>query len=193
MRDLDRFREITEPALVEAGEALVEAQSLEEAFSILTRSARDCLGDREARARPGALKAGEHQFFVSGVFMVRPGARGHVLVAEHGFPPEQHRLRIPIDIGHPGRVWAEQKPLLLANTDDHDDFKQILQTARMGSALYAPLFQRRNMVGQIIAAAQARNTFEFADLEVLCGFATFASLAYVAHDGAKFLESLEFN
>tara|TARA_Y100000588_G_scaffold339631_1_gene382490 strand:- start:2520 stop:2984 length:465 start_codon:yes stop_codon:yes gene_type:complete len=117
------------------------------------------LGDPDAQKRPGALKTGEHQFSVAGFFMHLPKERASILVAEDGFPKEQHRLRIPDDLGHPGWVVKNQKPLLLANTDEHSDFKQILKTARMGSAMYTPLVQEGNFVGQFITASQARHTY----------------------------------
>ena len=150
-----------------------------------------CWGDRQAHHRAGALKPGEQQFFVTGVFLVTPTADSHLLVAERGFPPEQHRLRIPIDTGHPGLVYRRQRPLILANTDEHTDFKQILRTARMGSAMFAPMCWRGQMAGQLIMAAQARHTFEPADLDdVLMAFASLAAALYAAHNGAAWLQSL---
>jgi GAF domain-containing protein len=189
-RDSDRFRSDALARLAAAGEAAARAAEVEVALSILAGAAMELLGDAAAHLRPGALKVGEQQFRIAGVFLVLPDATGHILVAEHGFPAEQHRLRIPIDVGHPGRVYLDQKPLILANTDDHTDFKQILKTARMGSALYAPIFDGDEMVGQLITAAQARDTFSAIDLEVLRSFAALASLAYVARDGAGFLEGV---
>ena len=53
----------------------------------LSRATFELLGDRRAHLRPGALKDGEQQFFVSGFFLVSSDRQTHVLVAEHGFPP----------------------------------------------------------------------------------------------------------
>lgn len=189
-RDLDAFRGRALAALAALATELQQAAGIEAALNQITGTAFALLGDREAHLRPGALKPGERQFFVAGVFLVRPGEDGHILVAEHGFPAEQHRLRIPIDLGHPGQVWHEQRPLLLANTDEHTGFQQILKTARMGSSLYAPVFGRRRMVGQIIAAAQARNTMAEADLEVLTILAGIAGLAFAAGGGEAWLRAL---
>lgn len=33
---------------------------------------------------------------------------------ENGFSPEQHRLRLPIDTGHPGAVYRSRQPFLIA-------------------------------------------------------------------------------
>jgi hypothetical protein len=76
------------------------------------------LGDKEAHLRPGGLRAGERQFMVSGVFLITSDRQHNLLVAAHGFPPEQHHLRIPIDLGYPGRVVQSQHPLIIANMDE---------------------------------------------------------------------------
>ena len=189
-RDLAGLRERAVRRLGEIGEAACNAAEVEAALQHVTGGVFDLLGDRQAHHRAGALKPGEQQFFVAGVFLVTPTADSHLLVAERGFPPEQHRLRIPIDTGHPGLVYRRQRPLILANTDEHTDFKQILRTARMGSAMFAPMFWRGQMAGQLIMAAQARHTFELADLDMLVAFASLAAALYAAHDGAAWLQSL---
>ena len=189
-RDLTGMRERAVQRLGEIGAAACNAAGVEAALQHVTGAVFDLLGDRQARHRAGALKPGERQFFVAGVFLVTPTADSHLLVAERGFPPEQHRLRIPIDTGHPGLVYRRQRPTLLANTDEHADFRQILQTARMGSAMFGPMFWRGQMAGQLIMAAQARHTFEPADLDMLAAFASLAAALYAAHDGAAWLQSL---
>jgi hypothetical protein len=55
-------------------------------------------------------------------------------------------------------VVQHQRPRMIANTDEAPDFRQILKTSHMGSALYGPIFQRDEMVGQLLTAAQARHT-----------------------------------
>lgn len=189
-RDLDGFRARTLTVLADLAVDLAQAGGVEAALNRITGTAFALLGDREAHLVPGALKPGERQFFIAGIFLVNPAEDGHILVAEHGFPAEQHRLVIPIDLGHPGWVWREQTPLLLANTDEHGEFRQILKTARMGSALYAPIFARGRMVGQLIAAAQARDTMGEADLEALKVLAGLAGLAYAAGGGDAWLRAL---
>jgi GAF domain-containing protein len=166
------------------------APDAESALRHLTAAAREIVGDKDAHLRPGALNPGQHQFSVSGVFLVTPDGAHNLLIAEHGFPPEQHRLRIPADLAHPGWVVKHQQPLLLANTDDDPGFRQILKTARMGSALYAPMFWRGRMLGQLVVASQARNTYGPADLEIVIGVAHVAAVVYVAHGGPQFLQSI---
>ena len=189
-RDLDILRQQVMAQLGEIGLAGCNATDIELALRPITRMTYEQLGDRSAHLRPGALKGDESQFFVSGIFLVAPSVDRHVLVAEHGFPAEQHRLQIPLDTGHPGWVYQHQQALILANTDDHSDFKQILKTSRMGSAIFAPMFWQGEMIGQLITAAQARHTFEPADLDILVVCAHFASTLFAAHRGCEFLSRL---
>ena len=189
-RDLRALRAAEWAALGKAILAADNAPDAESALGHLTAATREVLGDKEAHLRPGGLKPAERQFTVSGVFLIAPDGAHNLLVAEHGFPPEQHRLRIPVDLAHPGWVVEHQRPLILANTDDDPGFRQILKTARMGSALYGPMFWRGRMLGQLVTASQARNTYGPADLEILVCFAHFAAAVYMAHGGPEFLRSI---
>ncbi|MDD9913227.1 MAG: GAF domain-containing protein, partial [Rhodospirillaceae bacterium] len=141
-----------------------------------------------AYKRPGSLKDGERHFFVGGVFLVAPDNASHLLVAEWGFPPEQHRLNFPLDTGHPGWTWKNRKPLILENTDEHSDFKQILKTSRMGSAMYAPMLWQGKFLGQIITAAQARNTFSRPDRDRIATMAAIATGLFIAKGGPEWLD-----
>ncbi|MEJ0067975.1 MAG: hypothetical protein WDO24_03715 [Pseudomonadota bacterium] len=77
------------------------------------------------------MKPGERQFFIAGAFFVTPDKRYHMLVGNVDFPPEQERLMVPIDGGHPGWVYANRSKLILKNTDEHGAFRQYLKTSRM--------------------------------------------------------------
>ncbi len=189
-RDIMALRDAAWAAIERATLAADNAPDAESALRHLTAATREILGDKDAPLRPGGLKPGEHQFTVSGVFLITPDGAHNLLVAEHGFPPEQHRLRIPVDLAHPGWVVKHQQPLLLANTDDDPGFRQILKTARMGSALYGPMFWRGRMLGQLVTASQARHTYGPADLEILVSFAHVAAAVYMAHGGPEFLRSI---
>jgi len=187
-RDLAAMRAGVLERIAAAGRTASSSPDAETALAAITRVPYELLGDREAHLRAGALKAGEHQFFVAGIFLVSADAGEHLLVAEHGFPAEQHRLRIPLDIGHPGQVYRDRTSLILENTDEHAGFRQILKTARMGSALYAPLIWQGRFIGQLVTAAQARNTFSPPDLGVLEAIAELATVTFVAHDGQRLLD-----
>lgn len=186
----DELRASALVALGEATRAACDAAGPEEALREITSRCPGLLGDREAHLRPGALKAGERQFSVCGVFLRTPDGRQNLLVADVGFPAEQHRLRIDAELGHPGWVVRHRRPLLLANTDLARDFRQILKTSRMGSALYAPMIWKNEFVGQLILASQARDTYAQADLDILVTFAGVATALWRAHNGPAWLATL---
>ena len=189
-RDVHALRAQALARLAEATQAANDAPDVESALMYLTAATQEVLGDKEAHLRPGGLRAGERQFTDSGIFLITPDRQHNLLVAEHGFPPEQHRLRIPINLGHPGRVVQYQRPLVLANTDESPDFRQILKTARMGSAVFGPMCWRGQMLGQILTAAQARHTYSTIDLDLFMGFAHVAAAVYIAHGGPEWLRTL---
>jgi len=189
-RDVHALRAQALARLAEATRAANDAPDVESALRHLTAATQEVLGDKEAHLRPGGLRAGERQFTNSGIFLITPDCQFNFLVAEHGFPPEQHRLRIPIDLGHPGQVVHDQRPLVLANTDESPDFRQILTTARMGSAVFGPMVWRGQMLGQILTAAQARHTYSVIDLDIFMGFAHMAAAVYIAHGGPEWLRTL---
>jgi hypothetical protein len=172
-----------------AGEAALAAPGPEEAISAITRAYYELLGDRAAHLRPGALKSGERQYFVAGAFFVTPDQRYHMLVGNVNFPPEQQRLLVPIDGGHPGWVYANRSKLILKNTDDHAAFRQYLKSSRMGSTIFAPLFWKGEFIGQIIMAAQARHTMRDEDLAVLVVCSRIAAGVWIAQGGPAWLQA----
>lgn len=190
MRDLKVFREQALAALSSASREALDAPGPEEALACFTSAAFDLMGDREAHLQPGALKEGERQYFVAGFFMISSDRRHNIVVAQKGFPPEQHHMHIPIDLGHPGWMVKNQVPLILPNTDDHAEFTQILKTSRMGSAIYAPMFWQSRMLGHFDMAAQARNTMSQLDLDAMVAFANVATAAFAAHGGPAWLAAL---
>ena len=187
-RDISRYRETAAQVVADVSTELLHAAGPEAALRAVTSRVVELNGDREAHLVEGALKGDERQFFIAGCFLLTPDKTEHLLVADNGFPAEQYRLRIPVELGHPGHVYRTAKPLMLANTDEHGDFKQILKTSRMGSALYAPMVWQGRFLGQIINAAQARNTMAAPDLETLVTLTNMATAAFVALGGFDALE-----
>lgn len=173
--------------LADAGAAALAADGPEPAIRALASAYYPVLGDRAAHLKPGSLKPGERQYFVAGGFFVTPDTRYHMLVGNLNFPPEQERLLVPIDGGHPGWVYANRSNLILKNTDEHGGFRQYLKTSRMGSAIFAPIFWKGALLGQLLMAAQARDTFRDDDLAVLVACARIAAGAWVAHGGPAWL------
>jgi len=176
--------------LARAVTAAVLESEPEAALREIVHCALRITGNDTAYQKSGALKPGERNFHVAGLFMVSPDKTSHFLIAEWGFPPEQHRLHFPLDTGHPGWVWKNRKSLILENTDHHTDFKQILKTARMGSAIFAPLTWEGQFLGHLICAAQARNTYTQNDLDRLCCLAAAAASIYIAKGGIAMLDQL---
>ncbi|MEM9047948.1 MAG: GAF domain-containing protein [Pseudomonadota bacterium] len=160
---------------------------IEAALRPLTLCAYEALGDPDAAARPGALKDGERDYRVAGVFLITPDRRYNMLIANHGFPAEQKRLAIPIDWNHPGEVVRTRTSILLENTDEHRAFRQFLKTSRMGSSIYAPILTGSAMIGQIVAAAQARWTYNATDLARLERLAMSAARLWQSMKGADWL------
>ena len=174
--------------LEHAGQSALDADGPEAAVRVLAQACVDTLGDRMAAQVPGALLAGEHQYFISGAFLVTPDRRYHMLVGNVGFPAEQERLMVPIDGGHPGNVYATLQKLILKNTDEHGAFRQYLKSSRMGSTLFAPMIWQGAFLGQFIMAAQARNTMRDSDLAAIVAVSRIATAAWVAHGGPAWLD-----
>jgi hypothetical protein len=172
-----------------AGQTALNAEGPEQAIAILMKACHETLGDRQAHLIPDALKPGEDQYLVSGAFFVTPDKKYHMLTGSIGFPPEQERLMIPIDGGHPGHVYETQKKLILKNTDEHGAFRQYLKSSRMGSALYAPMIWNGTFIGQLLVAAQARNTMRDIDLDALVAIARLATAIWIAKGGLAWTAS----
>lgn len=171
-----------------AGQAALDAADAEASIRVLAQACLDQLGDREAHLRPGCLRAGERHYSIAGAFMVTPDRQHHMLVGSIGFPPEQERLMVPIDGGHPGHVHATRTKLILKNTDDHGAFRQYLKSSRMGSALFAPMIWQGRFHGQLIMAAQARNTMRDEDLAGIVALSKVATACWIAHGGPAWLD-----
>ena len=179
-----------DPATDAAADAIAAARAAPTAEGVVQNAMAVLwhhLGCRSAHLAPGALGTGQQQFFVAGGFFVTPGRQQQMLVGNTGFPADQRRLRIPIDGGHPGRVIATAQPLLLQDTRDHPAFRQYLRTARMGSAVYAPLIWEGAAQALIIVAAQAAGTMRAADLAVLVAVAPVIGQEWQARGGPGWL------
>lgn len=175
-------------ALGGALQAAVDAADCEAALRELCRAAYSTLGDHTAAMRPGALQDGERDYRVAGVFLITPDRAYNMLVGNVGFPAEQRRLMIPIEWNHPGRVVTTGTPILVADTDaEAGRFRQFLKSSRMGSSIYFPIRVGGVLVGQIVAAAQARGTYDGSDLARLGALAAAAALVWRAHDGSRWL------
>eukprot|EP01031_Cornospumella_fuschlensis_P008569 gene8569-10563_t len=80
-------------ARAEHGEK-VGATNPEEGMRHFTRATRALLGDPDAVNRSGALKPGETQFVVSGIFFIAPTKDHMILMADNGFSADQRHARL---------------------------------------------------------------------------------------------------
>jgi GAF domain-containing protein len=186
MKDVAYFERVMR-GLRDAAEQSRREIGPDAALRHITRAAGDMLGDADAGRRPGGLKPGEQERKVAGIFFAAPARDCLILLAEHGFPPEQNRLRISIADSRPGHAARTGEPAVVPNTDGDPMFRQILKTARMGSALYAPLIWQAEVLGVLNIAAQARNTYDATDLEMALLFAGLAAATWVALGGPRYL------
>jgi transcriptional regulator with GAF, ATPase, and Fis domain len=168
----------------------LNSKNVEDSLNNITKTVVEILGDKSAHLRPGGLKEGEQQYAVSAIVLVSYDKTKNIFFAQQNFPKEQINLTIPIDHGHPGHVVRTKEPLILSNTDDYEDFRQILKTSKMGSSIYAPLIWKGEILGQLICGAQARNTYRELDLEYLKIYADLATILWNAYDGESILKQL---
>jgi len=190
MRDMAAFHQEVVRAYSSAAGAGNAAAGPEEALAVITGTLPRLLGDKESHLQPGNLKEGEKQQFACGCFVVTPDGKSNLLLAPINFGPTQRHMKIDVNLGHPGWVVQNKKPLLLANTDTHPTFVKILETFRAGSAVFAPVMRGPQLLGQIICASQARNTFCEVDLEVHVAFGHLAAALWMAHRGPEYLNKL---
>jgi len=175
--------------ILELAGATATAQTTPEgALRALLTPLHSELGERDGSFD---LPDGVSQFFVAGAFLVTPDQDWHMLTASLGFPPEQTRLMIPIDGGHPGRVRSSGAALHLPDTDaEAGSFKQYLKTARMGSAIYAPMIWQGQFLGQIVLAGRAAFSLSADDFAVMRAAAPLAAAVYVAQGGPEWLAQM---
>lgn len=190
MRDIAAFHQEVIRAFGKAAAAGNAAAGPEEALTVITDLLPRLLGDKESHLEPRNLKEREKQQFACGCFVVTPDGNSNFLLAPINFGPTQRHMKIDINLGHPGWVVQNKKPLLLANTDTHPTFVKILETFRAGSAVFAPVMWGPQLLGQIICASQARNTFCEVDLEVHVAFGHLAAALWMAHHGPEYLNKL---
>jgi len=172
--------------------AVSSAADAEQALHRIGKVAIDSLGDQMAVERPGALRPGETDHALTAFFLIAPSRRSMLLMAETGWPPEQHRLVIDIAEGRPGWVVANREALVLPNTDEDQVFTQIVTSRRMGSSMYAPLLWNDEPLGLVSIARQARGTFSAADVPALEALAGIAAAAWIAHGGPDLLRDMAF-
>ena len=188
-RDIAFYVRVTQGLQAAAEASRVETDP-ELAVSRITRIALEVLGERASAPQSGGTKAGAAEFKCAGIFFAAP-ARDHlILLAEQGYPPEQHRARISIHDSNPGLVVRTGQPKIVPNTDEDPNFRQILKTTRVGSSVYLPVVWQRQVLGMFNVAAQARYALAEPDLRMGLLFANLSAATWMALDGPRYLEQL---
>ena len=162
----------------------------EAAVRHLTKTTRDVLGDPDAPTKPGALKPGETQFVVSGMFIIAPKRDHMILHADHGFPASQRFARISTVDSRPGHTVQTAIPAVVPNTDIDPIFRQILSTGRVGCSMYVPMIWGGEVIGMFNTAAQARYMYDETDLRMQVLFANLAAATWMARGGPDHIATL---
>ncbi|MFC5068541.1 GAF domain-containing protein [Flaviflagellibacter deserti] len=174
------FYERATNALHDANEAAWRETDPEQAVSHFTRTTRELLGDPDAPKKLGALKPGEKQFVVSGVFFIAP-TRDHMILFADNF--QQRHARISVTDSRPGHTVQTKKAAVVQNTDNDTIFRQILSSGRVGCSIYVPVMWNGEVIGMFNTAAQARYMFDETDMRVQKIFAALAAGVWMGLGG----------
>lgn len=153
-------------ALHDANDAAWREADAEDGVRHFTRMTHALLGDPDAWTQPGALKPGETQFVVSGVFFIAPDRDHMILFADNGFPAAQRHARISVTDSRPGHTVRTKQAAVVPNTDEDAIFRQILSSGRVGCSIYVPVMWKSEVIGMFNTAAQARYMLDETDMRV---------------------------
>jgi hypothetical protein len=77
-----------------------------------------------------------------------------VVAASSGVSESEATLSIGADYGMAGRVLKTREPLLVADTDKEQAYRQLLESSRIRSAIYTPMKWREENYGVVFAGNQ---------------------------------------
>lgn len=86
-------------------------------------------------------------------------------------------LTVPSDFGVFGRVLNRKAPVLLEDADKDPGYRQMLESQRIRSAIYAPIKWREESYGVVFGGSEEREAFTLNDLNLLSALAVEAGLA----------------
>jgi len=184
------FYERAIAALHDANEAAWKETDPEEGMRHFTRATRALLGDPDAVNRPGALKPGETQFVVSGIFFIAPTKDHMILMADNGFPADQRHARISVTDSRPGHAVQTKQAAVVPNTDEDAIFRQILSSGRVGCSVYVPVMWQGGVIGMFNTAAQARYMLDETDMRVQKLAAALAAGVWMGRGGPEMISEL---
>ncbi|MBC7230731.1 MAG: GAF domain-containing protein [Actinobacteria bacterium] len=114
---------------------------------------------------------------VAMVFRLEKDGERLVVASCDGVSESEAGLEVPLGYGIIGRVLEEREPLLLKDTDMEREFRQLLETRRIRSAVYSPLKWRDEIYGVALAGNQERDSLDDNDLNLISALSVQAALA----------------
>jgi len=99
------------------------------------------------------------------------------VVASYNMSESEASIRIPSDYGLVGAVISEGEPLMVEDTDLEPRYRQLLETRRLRSAIYAPMKWRDEIYGVVTVGCVQRAAYNPYDLNLLNALAIQAAVA----------------
>jgi len=111
------------------------------------------------------------------VFRFDNDGKHMIVAASDGVSESEVNLSIPVGYGMVGRVLDTREAILVVDTDMEPGYRQLLESQRIRSAIYAPMKWREEAYGVILAGNQQRESFSENDLNLLSALSVQAALA----------------
>lgn len=111
------------------------------------------------------------------IFSYSPDRESLSIAASDGVSEGEANLSVPLEYGVVGQVVRERESVLLHDTDRERGYRQLLESQRIRSAIYAPMKWRDEVYGVAFAGSQTKDGFNENDLNLLSALAVQAALA----------------
>ena len=111
------------------------------------------------------------------VFAFEPDQEHLYVASSYNMSESEASIRIPVDYGLVGVVIKSGEPMLVEDTDQEPRYRQLLETKRLRSAIYAPMKWRDNIYGVITVGCVHRAAYNPYDLNLLNAMAIQAAVA----------------
>ncbi len=122
------------------------------------------------------------------VFQVDQDGKMLSVAASNGISESEANLSMPAGYGIIGKAMESRDAVLVEDTDLEPEYRQLLESQRIRSAIYAPVKWREEAYGVVMGASQRREAFDSHDLNLLSALALQAGLAI---HNAKLYSDLE--
>lgn len=111
------------------------------------------------------------------IFSFDQGQEQLVVAASDGVSESEANLSIPATYGLAGKAFLGKTSILLTDTDKEREFRQLLESQRIRSAIFAPMKWREEVYGIAFAGSQKKDGFNENDLNLLTALSVQAGLA----------------